>query len=945
MKYLILITLFALFSYQVIAQRGILNGSVKDKDTSEEIIGANVVIEGTTTGSSTDIFGNFEFQADPGNYSIVVSYIGYETFKIENLEVSPGEEVTLTIQMQTDNVQLEEIVVEAKADVSSDNILMIDRKESLGLTQAIGAQELSRVLAGSAAEGLKKVAGLAVQGSKFVVVRGLGDRYNNSTLNGFPIASPNPDKRILPYDIFPDDVIGNLGITKAFTPDLYGDFSGASINIQTKDYPDEQTLVVELSAQVNTQSTFKDFLFDQAVEDDIFGYNQSRNLAPEIIRSDREGNRNFDSRDYGPYNESNWFTTNFDSDFRKAPINKGVSLTYGNFFPLFKINQNAGIGVMINANYSDGTELQTGKIRMLQNNQGAFRQDFDADRYIRFANTSGVGNLTFKFSDNHRLVFNSLYTHITDNNVLVTDGYFWDFDPNVLSKRTTFRDYELLALQASGEHKLFRDRFQINWGYSSSDAQHGEPDRRQVSMRYNPELPEEERIYLISSQDRAETHRLFIDMNDQDDAAQLKGKFTIIPSLNEESELDHLSFTAGINYREKDRKYRLRQFNHALSPSKPVDPENTDAFLSIDSLNNASYFVNEGSQISDEYYARLSILAPYFDVQWQIIPDKLNLNLGGRYEMAKQYIEYAENDDQLNGVVPLTRNEISTDDFFPSVVARYNFTKNLILRASYSRTVSRPDFRETAPVEYRESFGAFRNVGNPLLQNGYNDNYDLRLEKFDKEGGLLSLGLFAKQLDKPIVQNVEAGSNPRISFQNGQEASVYGLELEARKNLGFISPLFQDFTFSGNISLLTSEITIDSAQSGSTNQTSNVRRLEGASPYLINADLTYTKYRAKMDYSITVAYNVFGRRLAGIGFLGIGDIFELPYGTLNVTTNVNFGTDSKWGFKASAGNILNPAIRNEQNILDENGEPKEQVELNNYKKGLTFGLSVYYRVL
>jgi len=192
---------------------------------------------------------------------------------------------------------------------------------------------------------------------------------------------------------------------------------------------------------------------------------------------------------------------------------------------------------------------------------------------------------------------------------------------------------------------------------------------------------------------------------------------------------------------------------------------------------------------------------------------------------------------------------------------------------------------------------------------------------------------------------VEAGSNPRMSYQNGQQATVIGIELETRKNLGFISPVFKPLTFNGNVSLLKSEITIDSVQSGSTNQTSNVRKLEGASPYLVNADLTYTKFLDKMDYSITVAYNVFGRRLAGIGFLGIGDIYELPYNTLNVTTNVNFGTDAKWGFKASAGNLLNPTIRTEQDLLNEEGIPREQVELNSYKTGITFGLSIYYRVL
>lgn len=915
-----------------------------DRETGEEIIGANVIIEGTVTGACTDIYGKFEFNADPGTYTIVVSYIGYQAFRITDLQVNPNEDVILTIQMQTDNVQLEEIVVMAKADLSNENILMLERKESLGLTQTIGAQELSRVLAGSAAEGLKKIVGLSVQGSKFVVVRGLGDRYNNSTLNGFPIASPNPDKRIIPYDVFPSDVIGNLSITKNFAPDLYGDFSGASVNIQTRDFPDEQKLIFETGIQVNTQSTFKDFLFDMSFKDDVLGYNNVRKLAPEIEQSDSEGIRNFDSRNHDAHTTQNWFTTRYDAEQKNAPVNKEFSVAYGNFFPMYKLNENAGVGVMFNLNYADGTELQTGKIRMLQNNQGQLRQNFDAERYIRFANISGVGNVTLKFSDDHLIAIKNLYTHITDNNYLVTDGPFFDFDPYVLSKRATYRDYELFAHQFTGEHGLFSKRLGINWGIARSDAVHGEPDRRQVSLRYNSEIPESERIYIMSSQDRAENHRFFIGMDDQDHTAYFKGKYAVLPSYDEESELDRLSITGGINYRIKDRNYRLRQFNNVLPTGIIVEPDNTDSFLSIENLNNGEYDFIEGSQVSDEYFAQLSIIAPFFDFQWQIVPDKLNLNLGGRYESSEQFIEYAENDDQLDGLIPLMRYEINTSDFFPSVVARYNFTKDLVLRASYSNTVSRPDFRELAPVEYRESFGAFRNVGNPELQNGYNNNYDLRLDRYSEDGGLLAIGLFAKFLDNPIVQNVEAGSNPRISYQNGVKAHVFGVELEARKNLDFISIALKDFTFNGNVSLLVSEITIDSTQSGSTNQTSNVRKLEGASPYLVNADLTYSKFLENMDYSFTLAYNVFGRRLAGIGFLGIGDIFELPYGTLNLSANTNFGVEQKWGLKFSAGNLLNPQIRTDQELLNDDGSVRERVELNNYRKGMTFGLKVHYRI-
>ncbi len=944
----ILLFLFIAVSFgEVYGQKGIIKGIVKDKITGEEIIGANVIIEGTTIGASTDIYGNFEFAVDPGTYNIIATFIGYTNFNIENLEVAKGEEVTLEIALSEDELQLEEIVIEAKSDASNENILMIERKNSLGLTQAIGSQELSKLLAGTAAEGLKKVVGLSVQGSKFVVVRGLGDRYNNSTLNGFPVASPNPDKRILPYDIFPDDIIDNLSVTKSFSPDLYGDFSGASINIKTKDYPSEQTLSLKMGVQMNTLSTFKDFYTDPSGKDDVIGFNNSREIPYKIIESDAE-RFTFDSRYYnGQFNENNWFNNSFDENKKNAPLNKSVSLTYGNFLPVYKLSPNAGIGIMLNANYSDGTQLETGKIRMLQNNDGYFRQNFDSDKYIRFVNVSGVGNVTFKLNDDHSVVFNSLYTHISDNSVLITEGDFWDFDRYIYSKRITYKEYELLSLQVNGSHAFFNARLDLDWGFSKSDAKHDEPDRRQVSLRYDPELPENERIYYLNSQDRSETHRFFLSMDDEDKAAKIKGKFAIIPSIDNDDDTDILSVSGGADYRTKTRNSWLRQFNHVLNGSEQFSSTMVDGFLNIQNLNNENYQVIEGTQPMDNNDMELEVIAPYFSLQYQIIPDKLNINAGARYESAKQFIEFAETDDQIQNPDenPLTRNELNTDDFLPGITAKYNFTENLVVIGSYSKTVSRPDFRELAPFEYRESFGAFRNVGNPALQNGYNQNADLRIDKYTKNKGLLSLGLFAKHLDKPIVQNVMAGSNPIRSFQNGDYANVYGVELEMRQNLEPVSSTFKNFTLNANLSLLKSEITIDDGNSGSsTNQTSNTRQLEGASPYLINADLTYTRLLDKMDYSFTMAYNVFGKRLSGIGFLGIGDVYELPYSTLNFSANVNFGPQSKWGVKFSAGNLLNPSIREEQELLDDNGNVSKTVELDNYKKGVTLGLELQYRI-
>jgi hypothetical protein len=242
-----------------------------------------------------------------------------------------------------------------------------------------------------------------------------------------------------------------------------------------------------------------------------------------------------------------------------------------------------------------------------------------------------------------------------------------------------------------------------------------------------------------------------------------------------------------------------------------------------------------------------------------------------------------------------------------------------------------------ALFEYRENFGAFRTVGNPNLENGINYNIDLRFEKISSGGNLIAVGAFGKVLNNPIVQTVVAGSNPLKSFSNGEQATVLGLEAELRQNLGLWIDGFEDFSFNANLSVIHSQIDIGDAGTAS----NSIRRLEGASPYLLNTDLTYTRFEANFDYEITLAYNVFGRRLSNIGFLGLGDIFELPVNTLNLNASINFGKDQRFKGQFYLRNILNPAIRIEQELLTD-GEVSSQEELNNYKRGMNVGIGLSY---
>jgi hypothetical protein len=389
------------------------------------------------------------------------------------------------------------------------------------------------------------------------------------------------------------------------------------------------------------------------------------------------------------------------------------------------------------------------------------------------------------------------------------------------------------------------------------------------------------------------------------------------------------------------RDFGLRQYNLGLDnlggASDRYDIYAMDDLLSIEGVTGGSYNIDESTLPQDAYNATLMIIAPY--VMGNYSTGNLGLTAGVRAEYAEQHIDYT-----LNGFKDL-RNSITGLDLFPSVTANYNITEDHIAKLSMSRTVSRPDFRELAPFEYRENYGSFRTTGNPDLQNGYNYNVDLRYEFIPsantRAGELIAVTFFGKYLQNPIVPTIELGSNPVKSYVNAISGYAAGAELEFRKNLGFIASAFDNLYFNFNSTILQTSVEVDPSVS---NQTSNVRNLIGASPYLINADLTY-KYQAGNFNTLllSISYNTYGRRLAGLGALGSGDIFEMPVNTLNATANYAFGKANAWGVKLTARNILNAKFTTQQELLD-GGNIVDNVTLNEYTTGVNLALGLTYKI-
>ena len=939
-KLALLFVLIGLGSFSIFAQQGTIKGTLIDKKLSEPLMFATVAIkQGTSliTGTQTDLDGNFSIKTDAGIYSVEFSFIGYQTFTVNDIEVKTDEEIVLTAALQEAGIEMAEVVISAKKNRQNANVLLLERKKAGLIIESIGAKQLAAAGASDVADGLKKVPGLSIQGSKFLVVRGLSERYNNSTLNGFAVASPNPDKRVLPYDIFSTSIIDNLSVSKSFNPNFYANFSGASVDIVTRDYPNQRTISLGIGTSMNTQSTFKDFKSDPESANDVLGYNTSR-VMPSLITdvyADETGRFRSIGRE-NQINESNFFTTKFDPTTSTAALNQSYSFNYGDRI-ISKDNQQKEFGVQFNVNYGNSYNNSFGQLRLI-NAQGTPLRDFDFNNDTYSTNVSSIANFTYKIGRGNQISFKNLYTHLSDNSVLETWGYYNDIDPNrAYSRRMTYKDYALRTHQLIGEHSFGKSL--VNWGASYSKADAAEPDRRQLAFIYSDENRESNE-YRINRVDIAETHRFFTDMDDNDASAKAQYKYLFNTDLTKNY------ITAGVDTRYKFRDFQLRQYNLGLenlsAATTRYDIYGMDEFLGFDAITDDGYIVDEATLPQDAYNANLMIAAPYIFGNYSI--NNFGFTAGLRAEYANQDINYT-----INGFSDL-QNNITGLDLFPSVITNYNITEDHLLKLSMSRTISRPDFRELAPFEYRESYGSFRTTGNPELQNGYNYNVDLRYEFIPssntRAGELIAITAFGKYLNNPIIPTIELGSNPVKSYANAIDGYAIGAELEFRKSLGFITAGFDNLYFNFNSTVLQTSVNVDSSVS---NQTSSIRNLIGASPYLINADLTY-KYQneAFNTLLVSISYNTYGRRLAGLGALGAGDIFEMPVNTLNATANYAFGKDNAWSVHLAARNILNAKFITQQELLEAQTDGTysviDNVTLNEFTTGVNVSLGLTYTI-
>ena len=886
-KVFFLILLLVLSTMTVLA--GNIKGTVLDKQTKEPLTGATIQITGTAQGVVADIDGNYTLNVNDGTYTITVRYIGYKDILLNSIKVKA--ETLLNFEMESDAQALGEVSVVAKKNLEGERALQMERQKATLAIENLGAKEMSIKGISNVEEGVKKITGISIASAGQLIVRGLGDRYSTTTLNGLPIASPNPDNKLIPLDIFPASTVQNITVSKVYDASAFADYSGAHIDISTKENVGSDFLSISFNAGGKFNTLGKDF-YRMDSDGSLFN---TPSLDQKLIDMSLT-----DFEEYARHNRL--FNTSFQVSKKTALPEFGGNIGFGKRFTLGRneVSVLGSIGVS-----NDLQTMDNASIRTLEAT-GNTLNEFNYDSYSNELKIAALGNLGYSFRTSDHIGYTFFYARNAIDTYMRREGVDYE-DHHLIGSNNVTHIYSLQNHQVNGKHH-FGKQWDLIWSGSYSKTSSDEPDRRQVMF-----IREDDQIKLFKL-NRQETMRYFGSLNEDEWVGDLTASYRFG---------DNNKLQAGFTYKDKNRDYMGTRFYYNLNKLNPTitDIYDTDSFLNMENVENGSITIDRKKQPKDSYTAGNSIYAGYIATEYYPIAPLL-VNLGVRYEISKQWVDYYTDGGKAE------RSELNKNDLFPSLNMKYQMNEKNSLRFAFSRTVTRPSFIEMAPFLYQESYGSAQIRGNADLQNGYNYNIDLRYELFEKNGDMLSITAYYKHLKAPIerVQTLSGGSAVH-SFRNADNGMATGVEIEFRKEI------VKDLRFGVNGSYMYTNVKLPEGGA----YTNSQRALQGASPYLANADLTYSPaFSNDRQLSVALLYNLQGPRIHSVGISGLGDIKQQPVHTLNFTGSYRF--NRRFAVKLQVNDLLNQDILFKQEVPTTG----DKVEVERFRKGTGFEVGFSY---
>ena len=894
--------------------KGTVSGIITDKDSNNQSLPfANVLVKGTTIGTNTDIDGKYSLSIVPGNYTIQFSFVGYESIEVP-VTVAANETTTISKALGSGSYKLEDVVIKSTVNRQKETALLLDQKNAVEIKQTIGVQELSRKGVSDVATAVTKTTGITKQeGSGNIFVRGLGDRYNSTTMNGLPIPSNDPEKKNLNLEIFNTDIVEYISIDKVYGGNIYGDFAGGNVDIISKDYKGKGFLKLEIGSKVNSN----------AIAEDNFKLQKGFNgfgFTKKSIPSNALTQFNYSSLQLKDY----------------TPIATSFGISGGKSFD---VGAEGKLSFFATASFNnDFSSKSNGSAKASVNGNGIANKNFEDYSELEYeTNTTGMANIGYKINNNNKLSFNTLYINTSTQSKEEYYGYIVDIanDGNGLIRRFNYEKNSLWINQILGNHKI-GDRSKLNWGLSYNIIDGSMPDRVQNIFR------KEATGYQLSSISAPDNHRYFQKLKEDELAANASYDY----KFNKIEGGDFLGkVTFGLNERIKSRGFQATQFNikaTAGNTNTVVDPNNLDLFYNQDNFNNGNFNIatfRGNAQVYNAldpqtYGGDQTIHAAFVNTEYKF--NKLTAVLGLRGEQITQKVSW---NTQLGSI---GKDKLEKTAFLPSLVMKYELNDKQNLRLGLSKTYTLPQFKERAPFIYEEVLQV--KVGNKDLYASDDYNLDLKWEMYPKSDELISLTAFGKYILNPMNEVTVSSSSNDISYINtGDYGYVAGAEAEFRKQLFNIDSNNSKKLSAGiNASYLYSNQELNSEKVKKETEfqvdfTNSKGKFTGASNLLLNADLTlFNEWSNKnRNLTTTVAYTYFSDRVNAIGTSGKGDLVDKAFGSLDFIAKSKLS--EKFGLGLVVKNILDPAINRVQENF--NGD----VNVLSYKKGMTFSLNLNYQ--
>ena len=914
------------------AQNGTISGTVVDAKSNETIVGANVVIEGTAVGSATDPDGKFDIlNVKPGVYNIVVSFVTFKTQVIADVVVESGKKTTLTISLVEDIAELAEVVVQAKREIATDANLLNSIREAKLVVSGISAEQITKLPDRDAAQIAQRVPGITIADNRFVVVRGIPQRYNQVMFNGALGPSTETDSRSFSFDLIPAGFIDQMLIYKSGSAELPGDFSGGLIHIVTKEPAAEDFTKVEVGVGFRQGTTFQDNVGPQGSKTDWLGFDNGYRDLPEgfpTTQALQASARSSSLRE----RSGRSLTNNFEPLTNSTPVDHGMKVTTSQTFKIGRVQVGNYTSIAYSRSYQN-YQAEFNRFNEFSTTTLTPRFAFRDDTYSNEVRAGGLFNWNFKFNDRNQLEFKNFFVQLGETRSILRAGNDFIQQPNFdrLNYGYYYLSRGIYTGQLKGDHKLGESNT-ITWTAGVNSINKSEPDYRRFRTLRDQAFRGTEEPYFMQlppNSNLFDASRFWSSLSD----------LSVNQTLNFEHRFGNPDakrtpvIRAGYLVELRERDFSARYLSYlAVDPSSPeiqniIRQPLSDVFSAANIDRNTGLTIEEGTNRSDSYTGTSQLFGGY--VSGTLPISKFDISGGLRVEHNIQKLESSSNLGPLN-----VENVVTA--FLPSLNVALNLSDRSLIRAAYSRTLNRPEFRELAPFLFYQ-FELDANInGTPDLKTAFINNIDVRWEMYPNPGESFSIGGFYKSFTDPIeLYNQIVGESPQFFYANSPSATSFGAEVEFRKSLASlgVSKFLRNTSVNVNAALIKSEVDVG-AQAA--NQ-ARFRPLTGQSPYIVNAGLYY---QDEKGFSANIAYNVFGRRIFVVGDVLYPTWFEMPRNILDLQIAKEF--NQRFEVKLNIQNLLNAQYAFRQDNANNSKIETEDPTMRAYRIGaqysLTFGV-------